>query len=214
MCNGGGPFAMPALGEIHTYQVALPDAAREPPSLTEAERRVAGEIQAARARAHYVAGRTLLRRRLGRLLGCDPLSVRIVCGPDGKPVLAEPALSFSLSHAGDLVLIAISRPRRLGVDVEQIRPGRDLRAVIETVLGAADRQAVGRAVERDGERAFFRHWTRYEAVVKAQGDGLRLPLQDFARAAAGFDIQELDVPAGYAGAVAADGGPWEIVRCA
>ncbi len=205
---------MPARDEIRVCQVFLPEAAREPMSLTDAERRIADGVEGARARARYVAGRTLLRRRLGRLLGCDPLSVQIVCGPDGKPALAEPALSFNVSHAGDLVLIAVSRPRRLGVDVEQIRPALDARVIVEEVLGAADREAVRRAMEREGERAFFRFWTRYEAVVKARGDGLRLPLPHLCQIAAGFDIHELPVPLGYVGAVAADEGPWEAVRCA
>ncbi len=205
---------MPAPDEIRVCQVSLQEAAREPLSLTDAERRIADGIESARARARYVAGRALLRRRLGRLLGCDPLSVRIVCGPDGKPALAEPALSFNVSHAGDLVVIAVSRPRRLGADVEQIRPGLEIRAVIEEVLGAADREAVSRAVVREGARGFFRYWTRYEAVVKARGDGLRLPLPALTELTAGFDIRELDVPLGYAGAVAADGGPWEAAPCA
>lgn len=205
---------MPARDEIHICQTSLHDAARQPQSLTEAEREIADGIRGARAHARYVAGRTLLRRRLGRLLDCDPLSVPIACDPDGKPALAEPALSFNVSHAGELVLIAVSRPRRLGVDVEQIRAGLDVRAVVEEALGAEDREAVERAVEREGARAFFRYWTRYEAVVKARGDGLLLPLRDMRQVAAGFDVHELDVPAGYVGAVAADGGPWQAVRCA
>jgi len=205
---------MPAQDEICVWQVALHRAAREPTSLTEAERRVAAGIQGARARARYVAGRTLLRRRLGRLLGRDPLSVELVDGPDGKPALAEPVLAFNVSHAGALVLIAVSRPRRLGVDVEQIRPGLDLRAVTEELLGPADRDAVNHAMSREGIGAFFRYWTRYEALVKARGDGLVLPLRELAEVAAGFDVHEVDVVTGYVAAVAADGRPWHVVRCA
>jgi hypothetical protein len=35
-----------------------------------------------------------------------------------------------------------------------------------------------------------------------------------AEVAAGFDVRELDVTTGYVGALAADGNPWRIVRCA
>lgn len=203
---------MPSPDEIWVWQASLRGAAREPLSLTSAERRVAGGIQGARARARYVAGRTLLRRRLGPLLGCDPLSVDIVDGPDGKPVLAEPVLSFNVSHAGDLLLVAVSRPRRLGVDVEWIRPGFDPSAVTEALLAPTDRDAVTDATAREGVGAFFRFWTRYEALVKARGDGLRLPLPELAEVAAGFHVRDLDVATGYAAAVAADANAWRVVR--
>ena len=205
---------LPLLDEVCVWQVSLRRAAGEPPALTGAEHRIARSIRGAHARARYVAGRTLLRRRLGRLLGRDPRALAIVEGPDGKPVLAEPVLSFNVSHAGDLILVAVSRPRRLGVDVERIRPGFDLEAVTEELLGPADRDAVARAVAREGVRAFFRFWTRYEALVKARGNGLVLPLRGLADVAAGFDVQELDVRKGYVAAVAADGRPWRVVRCA
>ena len=205
---------MPGPDEICVWSVALHRAAREPRALTGEERRVAGSITPARARARYVAGRTLLRRRLGRLLGRDPLAVELVEGPDEKPSLAEPVLSFNVSHAGDQILIAISRPRRLGVDVEQVRPNFDPSAVTEQLLDAADRDAVTRAAAREGVGAFFRYWTRYEALVKARGDGLVLPLRGFAEVAEGLDVRDLDVATGYVAAVAADGGPWRVVHCA
>ena len=214
MCNRGRDWsAMPGSDEVCVWQVTLDRAGAEPGSLTDAECRVACSIQGTRARARYVAGRTLLRGRLGRLLGRDPLAVELVDGPDGKPALAEALLSFNVSHAGDLVLIAISGPRRLGVDVEQIRPGFDLGAAIEELLGPADRDAVTHAVAREGVGAFFRYWTRYEALVKARGDGLVLPLRELAELAPGFDVHELDVATGYVATVAADGRPWHVVGC-
>lgn len=213
MCKGERDHSeAPGQGEICVWQASLPCAAREPLALTEAECRVAGSIHGVHSRSRYVVGRTLLRRRLGRLLGCDPLSVELVYGPEGKPALARPVLSFNVSHAGDLVLIAVSRPRQLGVDIEQIRAGLDLRILAEELLGPADRDTVTRAVARQGVRAFFRYWTRYEALVKARGEGLAVPLRELAEVAAGFEVQELAVAAGYTAAVAADGGPWHIVH--
>jgi phosphopantetheinyl transferase len=92
------------------------------------------------------------------------------------------------------------------VDVEEIRPERDVRAVTEEMLDPADRDAIR------GDEAFFRYWTRYEAVVKARGDGLVVPLPPLAKVAAGLDVQDLDVTTGYVAAVAADRGPWHVVR--
>jgi 4'-phosphopantetheinyl transferase len=204
---------MPGPDEIWVWQMSRRRVAGAPLALTPAERQVAAGFVSAPARERFIAGRTLLRERLGWVLGCDPLAVDLVEGPHGQPALREPVFAFNLSHAGDLVLIAVSRPRRLGVDVERIRPGVDVGAIITHALGAADREGVTRAAAREGTLAFFRYWTRYEAVVKARGDGLGLPLADLAQVAAGFDIRELDVPVGYVGAVAADGGPWEIVTC-
>jgi 4'-phosphopantetheinyl transferase len=162
---------MPGHDEIHVWVISWRRAAHAPCLLTDVEHEVAGSIVSRGARARYVASRTLLRRHLSRILGEDPLAVRIVEGPDGKPDLAEPVLSFNLSHAGDLIALAISRPRRLGVDVERIRPDLDVCAVTEELFDSADRDAIGRATEREGARAFFRYWTRYEALVKARGDG-------------------------------------------
>ena len=210
MSRQGG--ALPAVDEICVWSVALHRAARETVALTAAERRVAGSIRSGRARTRYVAGRTLLRRRLGGMLGRDPIAVEIVYGPDEKPALADQTLSFNVSHADDQILIAISRPRRLGVDVERIRPDFDFHAVSEELLESADRDAIAHAAAREGVRAFFRYWTRYEALVKARGEGLLVPLRGLAEIAAGFEVRELDIASGYVAAVAADGNPWRVVR--
>ena len=203
---------LPAPDEIHVWLASLHPGARELPALTHAEQDVADSIGSRGARARYVTGRTLLRRQLGRMLGRDPLDVPIVEDPDGKPALAEPVLSFNVSHAGDLIAIAVSRPRRLGVDIERIRPDFDPGVVTESLFDTADRDAIACAMARDGARAFFRYWTRYEALVKARGDGLTVPLRGFAEVAAGFEVRDLDATADYAAAVAADGGPWRVVR--
>jgi 4'-phosphopantetheinyl transferase len=214
MCNpwreGSG---RPGRDEIWVWQTPVRRPGHEPRALTDTERQVAAGFVSPSARERFIAGRTFLRERLGGLLGCDPLAVDLVEGPHGQPTLREPVLAFNLSHAGDLIVIAVSRPRRLGVDVERIRPGVDVGAIITHALDATDREGITRAAAREGALAFFRYWTRYEAVVKARGDGLRLPLGDLGHVAAGLDIRELDVPVGYVGAVAADGGPWEIVTC-
>lgn len=50
---------------------------------------------------------------------CPPQHLRFAYTPNGKPYLPEtPHLTFSLTHTGDLGLLAVTCHRRVGVDVE------------------------------------------------------------------------------------------------
>jgi 4'-phosphopantetheinyl transferase len=95
---------------------------------------VLSEEEAARAaafhfpqdRVSYEASHVGLRLLLGARLGCPPDAVPLAredclgCGgPHGRPVLADGALHFSLSHTRTLSLIALAR-RRVGVDLEAV----------------------------------------------------------------------------------------------
>jgi 4'-phosphopantetheinyl transferase len=155
-----------------------------------------------------------LRLVLGELTGTAPESLRFErrcgqCGATGhgKPHLADrPDLDFSISHSGGLALIAVARGRRVGADVERVRPRTDVLAIARGSLSARERQTI-ESVRCDGARreAFFRCWTRKEAYLKARGVGLAGGLDTDPEAAGGWRIRSLAVPSGYAAAVAAEG---------
>ena len=68
--------------------------------------------------------RGLSRLLLGHCLGRPANQVPLQYNEFGKPVLAgelHPSLQFNLSHSGDLVFVALSRGRALGIDVERMR---------------------------------------------------------------------------------------------
>lgn len=114
-------------------------------------------------------------RPLPRLRG--PGADRAADRPYGKPALAgSPApLRFSLSHSGELALVAVSAEREVGVDVEAIEPGRDVLALARRGLDAA---AASRVREASPERrvgAFYDAWVRREALAKCSGAGLAGP---------------------------------------
>ena len=75
-------------------------------------------------RRRYVAAHGALRAILGGYLNTTPAGVPIRYTPQGKPYLAPPSsdIRFNLSHSGELALIAVTRGREVGVDVERIRP--------------------------------------------------------------------------------------------
>jgi 4'-phosphopantetheinyl transferase len=138
--------------------------------LTDEERLSLTRLRVEDDRRRRLVGRGLLRAILSRLIGSDP---GIVIAAGGKPKLRGGELEFNVSHSGALILIAIgSAP--VGVDVERVR---DLGSDLESVTSAhfsADEQ--GRC--RGGDD-FFGIWTAKEAVVKAAGGGLSMPLASF-----------------------------------
>jgi 4'-phosphopantetheinyl transferase len=126
-------------------------------------------------RARYLAAHALARLVLAPLIGRDAGDLAFDrtcrCGePHGKPVLPG-GPGFSLSHAGDLVGVAVRPDGPVGLDVEQARAVADLAALADHV-GSPTERARGDAEAT----AFFRMWTRKEALLKATGDGLGAPM--------------------------------------
>jgi len=131
-------------------------------------------------------------------------AIELVRGEHGKPRLAaEPErLAFNLSHSGDLVLVAVTRGREVGVDVEREKPGRDLVALAERALSAEDATAVRDAGEDERPHVFYALWTRHEARLKCLGIGLGRPP---AWPSPPVAVESLPIDPGYAAAVAVTG---------
>ncbi len=131
-------------------------------------------------RQRFVVARGMLRRWLGAQIGRDPAALRFVYNAYGKPALADdPDLHFNLSHAGDWIVYAFARQRRVGVDVEVMRDDVEIKSLARHVFSPAE-QAIFYSLPAAQQReAFFNGWTRKEAYVKAQGMGMSLPLDSF-----------------------------------
>ncbi len=131
-------------------------------------------------RARYLVAHALARLVLAAHLGTPAakLGFAAVCrqcgGTDhGKPRLrAAGNIEFSLSHSGERVVLAVARDAALGVDVERLKPRRDVAAVIQAVLSAAEQHVLAGLPAAESALALLRYWTRKEALLKATGDGL------------------------------------------
>ena len=130
-----------------------------------------------RDRARFIVRRAHLRRLLGAYLDLDSASIRFAATGTGKPVLGWPAtdLHFSVSQSGDIGVCAVGRDHPIGVDVERIRTG-----VVDTLASGVctpnERAALTEIRPEVREAAFFTLWTHKEALVKADGRGLSLPV--------------------------------------
>ena len=184
-------------------------------------------------RSRFVACRGQARRLLAAYLGAAPDELRFQYGSRGKPSLEPPwgeRLAFNISHSHNLALCAIGHVCELGVDIEFIRPPSDFEGLAERFFAPQEVTAIKSLPEEARLASFFRCWTRKEAVLKACGSGLTLPLDRIvvtlgpdepARVVAGGEesvgagewlMYHLEPAAGYVGALAWQGEPMKV-RC-
>jgi 4'-phosphopantetheinyl transferase len=176
-------------------------------------------------RERFLLGRGGLRWLLGTLLDRAAAELPLSEGSHGKPELRG-GPQFNVSHAGDLVLLAVHRHWPIGVDVEQERPDLDWEAIARRVLPAKELQALRQLPPPLRAAGYLRAWCRLEAKLKARGDGLsglaalaaweEAAQQDAAQEASGahgaggpgraavpsMRLWDLALPEGYGGAVA------------
>lgn len=153
------------------------------PFVTESERAQARRFLHAQDAARHLLGRALVRRVLCAATGLERLG-DFPRTPLGKPVCPDAprggtaAMDFSISHSGDMVWAAFCRDAAVGIDMEQVRPLPDL-FELAGQLHPLECAAIRAQPEHERATAFYRCWTRKEAVLKALGQGLNLPLHGF-----------------------------------
>lgn len=148
----------------------------------------------------FLAGRLLLRQLVAELTGARLADVQLtaICpdcgGPHGRPVAPGSGLHLSLTHGADVVVAAAS-DRPVGIDVEPAIAPPEVLADIESLTGHASLQ----------------RWTRTEAILKADGRGLRVdpahvvidgPRGWVDDAPARYDLSEVELIAGVRVSVA------------
>lgn len=142
----------------------------------------AGRFHFAAHRNAYIANRGRLRLLLAHYLGCRPQDLRFDYGPQGKPELAdakEHGLNFNLSHTDGLAMVAVAQQRRLGTDVEKIVPAADILEIARQHFSPAEYGLLCATNPFERLHAFYRCWTRKEALLKGLGDGLQRELDGF-----------------------------------
>lgn len=169
----------PRDGEVHIHSLTLP---LESPHLTylcrhlsasESER--AGSLKSDRAQKQFITGRSVLRDILGGYLAVDPGSVPLGTGEHGKPFLTDgAALRFNLSHAGDLMIIAVAAGVEVGVDIEKIEADKPFDAMARLAFSSREQEELHDTPPSLLASLFYRCWTRKEACLKACGSGFSL----------------------------------------
>lgn len=133
-----------------------------------------------RDRKLLTASAVLKRAVLARYLGIAAKDIHFELGIYGKPrvvgVQNPYDYRFNLSHSGSVALLAVTRGREVGVDVERVR-NVQWSLVADQMFSPAEQATVRDASPAERTEIFFRHWTAREAYLKAIGCGLASPRQ-------------------------------------
>lgn len=175
---------MPQAGHVDVWRVQLDEPEPTGPCvLSQDEVTRSQRFHFERDRVRFVRCRSALRDLLGRYMQIPAAQIRFGYQSAGKPeVLPEQNLGqvhFNVSHSGGLGLIAVGPEQPIGVDIEEIRLDIEAEALAERFFSNRERASLRAAPDGDRVPAFFACWTRKEALLKATGLGLSLPLSDF-----------------------------------
>lgn len=132
-------------------------------------------------RLSYIARHVFLRKVLACYLSIDCIDIKFTENDYGKPFVDEPVnsqlLQFSMSNSNDHVLLAITQHRLIGCDIENRSENLDYKAIASNFFSVQEIKFIR---DSDNQRiSFFDYWAAKEAYIKARGEGLSLPLDQF-----------------------------------
>jgi 4'-phosphopantetheinyl transferase len=132
----------------------------------------AGDIDVWACVAPAEASDTIVRKALVQYPGVSGAAVRVARDGRGRPIVCgRDDLGVSVSHSMGLVLVAIGRHCRVGVDVEPIID-RGLVRLRYHALTDAELAELESHDPSEQTAVLLRYWTRKEALLKAAGLGL------------------------------------------
>lgn len=165
------------------FQPAFPSRKRLAESLSEEETDRAKRFVHPSDRDRYVFSHGVLRSILCHYVGCVPRELGFKADEYSKPCLVSPAdgkgIQFNISHSGDMTLVAVSRGPAVGIDVELVREVPDALQIVTRFFSPQEREFFASVPQTDLRDSFFDYWTSKEAFLKAMGEGLSYPLDEF-----------------------------------
>lgn len=203
-------------------------------TLSSEERARAERFYHQRDRTAYILSHGMMRQILGALCKREPSRLEFITGEWGKPSLSPDSqprdrkISFNLSHSHGRALVAVCEGHEIGVDIEPVDSRTRALDIANSYFCGPELEAIRAAPATSTADVFFRYWAAKEAVLKAQGCGLGVPLSSFCilfdsaggrarvdtadvtRIAEGWRVETLPTDSGWHAALAAGGDDWTV----
>jgi 4'-phosphopantetheinyl transferase len=171
-------------------------------------------------RRRYVIAHATLRSILSIYVNSPAQELQFDSGPYNKPELApmhaKKKIEFNLSHSHEVAVIAVTRGREIGVDVEWVREDFAFDEVAQRFFTTREVAALHALPHHLQREAFYKCWTSKEAFLKAKGTGLSGQLDEVEialtdevvhvrGAVPNFSLVELSVGGDYKAALVVEG---------
>lgn len=92
-----------------------------------------------------------------------------------KPYFDNDLIRFNISHSGEMVVCALSDKYEIGIDIEIVRDVE----IVDFKSHMTENEWNNIIMSGNEKDSFFDYWTQKEAVIKAHGHGLTIPLNSF-----------------------------------
>ncbi len=212
--------------EVHLWKISLPLAPNPESSfyysqiLSNEEMKYGASCLTDRKR-EFLVSRCALRILLSDYFPfISPQEWRFAENDFGKPSVSGPIeifpLQFNLSHSLDRAVIAFSSAQLLGIDIEQFKGKNSLQAIAAAHFSHLEyeifEQAMSRSSLSDANFLFFEYWTLKEALIKAIGKGLSIPLDQFSMIIPSIQDQEsgIEIKVKFENSLAPEAGFWKF----
>ena len=131
-------------------------------------------------RETYTYSRIFVRSLLGKYLRLSPRLIQFDYSKFGRPQLPlHYQLDFNISHSGKYVVVALGSRMRVGIDIEFMNPKLEVSKLANTAFSKSERDFLVKMQNEKRTLAFYRCWTRKEAILKAIGKGISDGMQNF-----------------------------------
>jgi len=158
--------------------------------LSDEERKRKDRFHFPKHRHFYLVTRALEKSLLSRYTGIAAADLRFDRNAYGKPQLRQPAeadpLHYNISHTDQLIMMACYRSGSIGIDLESPQRDVDHTAIAPLCFTPAELTLIEKQTTAVAQtHQFFEFWTLKEALIKAVGKGMSIPLHSIA-----FDLTQ------------------------
>lgn len=132
-------------------------------------------------RQRFIAARSTLRELLSRYVNTAAKDLLFSYDEYKKPYLQNPHhahLQFNLAHSANLAVYAFTLNHAVGIDTEKIEHDTK-QEIAARFFSPQENAALMQLPQPEQIAGFYRIWSRKEALIKAVGKGLSIPLSSF-----------------------------------